>query len=246
MEIDRHKIQLDKPIKETGEHEVPIKLHADVTAKFSVTVKAKGADAATRRGNGGGEAGRLQSEPQRRSTRSNRANVPDEASSNVTAKPAKKAADRGNADLQQKVSYLPDIHRLLPQSPDAEQGVLSSFLLAPREIGGLCAEKRITTAALSHSGARHDLRGAAGDVGREYADRFHHSDPGAARPEPARPGGGAAFVTELFTFLPTAANAAYYIEIVQEKYTLREIIRVCTEYAARELRRAGRSRQPAR
>jgi replicative DNA helicase len=31
--------------------------------------------------------------------------------------------------------------------------------------------------------------------------------------------GGAAFVTELFTFLPTAANAAYYIEILQEKYT---------------------------
>ena len=45
--------------------------------------------------------------------------------------------------------------------------------------------------------------------------------------------GGAAFVTNLFTFLPTAANAAYYIEIVQEKYTLRQIITTCTEYAAR-------------
>jgi replicative DNA helicase len=45
--------------------------------------------------------------------------------------------------------------------------------------------------------------------------------------------GGAAFLTGLFTFLPTAANAAYYIEILEEKYTLREIIRVCTEYAAR-------------
>jgi replicative DNA helicase len=45
--------------------------------------------------------------------------------------------------------------------------------------------------------------------------------------------GGAAFLTSLFTFLPTAANAAYYIEILEEKYTLREIIRVCTEYAAR-------------
>ena len=45
--------------------------------------------------------------------------------------------------------------------------------------------------------------------------------------------GGAAFVTGLFTFIPTAANASYYIEILQEKYTLREIIKVCTEYAAR-------------
>src|ERR1700690_2711939 len=47
------------------------------------------------------------------------------------------------ADLQKKITYLPDTHRLLPQSPDAEQGVLSSFLLAPREIGGFCAEKQI-------------------------------------------------------------------------------------------------------
>jgi replicative DNA helicase len=45
--------------------------------------------------------------------------------------------------------------------------------------------------------------------------------------------GGAAYVTELFTFLPTAANVAFYLEIVQEKHTLREIIKVCTEYAAR-------------
>lgn len=45
IEIDRHKIHLDKPIKESGEHEVTVKLHADVTAKLTVNVKAKGADA---------------------------------------------------------------------------------------------------------------------------------------------------------------------------------------------------------
>lgn len=39
-EIDRHRIQLDRAIKETGTHEVPIKLHADVTAKLTVNVKA--------------------------------------------------------------------------------------------------------------------------------------------------------------------------------------------------------------
>jgi large subunit ribosomal protein L9 len=42
IEIDRHKIQLDKPIKETGAHEVQIKLHSDVTAKLNLNVKAKG------------------------------------------------------------------------------------------------------------------------------------------------------------------------------------------------------------
>ena len=46
IEIDRHKIHLDKPIKETGAHEVQIKLHHDVTAKLTVNVKAKGAEEA--------------------------------------------------------------------------------------------------------------------------------------------------------------------------------------------------------
>ena len=43
IEIDRHRIQLDRPIKETGAHEVPIKLHSDVVAKLNLNVKAKAA-----------------------------------------------------------------------------------------------------------------------------------------------------------------------------------------------------------
>jgi large subunit ribosomal protein L9 len=39
-EIDRHKIVLERPIKDTGEHEVAIKLHHDVTAQFSFVVKS--------------------------------------------------------------------------------------------------------------------------------------------------------------------------------------------------------------
>lgn len=41
IEIDRHKIQLENPIKTTGEHEVEIKLHADVTSTLRLIVKAK-------------------------------------------------------------------------------------------------------------------------------------------------------------------------------------------------------------
>ena len=51
--------------------------------------------------------------------------------------------------------------------------------------------------------------------------------------------GGAGFITSLYTFLPTAANAAYYIDLLQEKYVLRQIIRVCTEYAARSYDEQG-------
>ncbi|HXX42212.1 MAG TPA: 50S ribosomal protein L9 [Chthoniobacterales bacterium] len=39
-EIDRHKIMLERAIKDTGEHEVAIKLHHDVTAQFKFDVKS--------------------------------------------------------------------------------------------------------------------------------------------------------------------------------------------------------------
>ena len=45
--------------------------------------------------------------------------------------------------------------------------------------------------------------------------------------------GGAAFVTSLFTFVPTAANVTYYLEIVREKYILRQIIAAATESVRR-------------
>ena len=45
--------------------------------------------------------------------------------------------------------------------------------------------------------------------------------------------GGASFVTSLFTFVPTAANVGYYLEIVREKFILREIIAACTESVRR-------------
>jgi replicative DNA helicase len=45
--------------------------------------------------------------------------------------------------------------------------------------------------------------------------------------------GGAPFVTSLFTFVPTAANVTYYLEIVREKYILRQIIAAATESVRR-------------
>jgi large subunit ribosomal protein L9 len=40
IDIDRHRIVLDQPIKGTGTHEIAIKLHADVAAKLNLTVKS--------------------------------------------------------------------------------------------------------------------------------------------------------------------------------------------------------------
>jgi replicative DNA helicase len=45
--------------------------------------------------------------------------------------------------------------------------------------------------------------------------------------------GGGAFVTSLYTFVPTAANVTYYLEIVREKFILRQIIAAATESVRR-------------
>ncbi len=45
--------------------------------------------------------------------------------------------------------------------------------------------------------------------------------------------GGAAFVTHLYTFVPSAANVRYYLDIIREKYILRKIISVSTVSCSR-------------
>jgi large subunit ribosomal protein L9 len=39
IEIDRHRIQLDRPIKESGEQEVSVRLHSTVTAALKLDIK---------------------------------------------------------------------------------------------------------------------------------------------------------------------------------------------------------------
>ncbi len=130
-------------------------------------------------------------------------------------------------------SYLPDIHRLLPQSPDAEQGILSSLLLAPVEVGLMCQQREVDSLWFHIPSHRviFDNIMEMWDVNlpidvitlsQRLRDRNLLDNCG-----------GPAFVTQLFTFLPTAANAAYYIDIVQQKKILRNVVEVCTEYAAR-------------
>lgn len=46
FEIDRRKVQLDEPLKSTGEFHVPVKLHREVTAHIAVTVKGEEATVA--------------------------------------------------------------------------------------------------------------------------------------------------------------------------------------------------------
>jgi large subunit ribosomal protein L9 len=43
VEVDRRKIQLDEPLKQLGDHTVPIKVHREVTAEVTVRIVKEGA-----------------------------------------------------------------------------------------------------------------------------------------------------------------------------------------------------------
>src|SRR6516162_9063703 len=129
-------------------------------------------------------------------------------------------------------SSAQDVHRTPPHSVEAEQGVLGSMLISPRETIAECVEKIneeyfYVPAHRTIYDVLVDLWNAGQAIDlitftqvlrdRNLLDNV----------------GGAAFVTNLFTFVPTAANVGYYLEIVREKYILREIISSATESVRR-------------
>src|ERR1043166_7021749 len=125
-----------------------------------------------------------------------------------------------------------DIHRTLPHSVEAEQGVLGSMLISPREIIAECVEKinedyfndpahqtiYTVLVELWNAGQGIDLI----TFTQVLRDR-----------NLLETVGGAAAVTGLVTFVPTAANVTYYLEIVRDKYILRQIISAGTESVRR-------------
>ncbi len=126
----------------------------------------------------------------------------------------------------------PDIHRALPHSLEAEQGLLGSMLIAPQEVMDDCAQ-RISAEAFYQP--THQTIFA---LLIELWDKQQPADlitlTQALRERKQLDAvGGAAYITSLIDFTPTAANASYYLDIVREKYTLRRIIATCTTCASR-------------
>lgn len=128
-------------------------------------------------------------------------------------------------------AYSEDIHRSPPHSVEGEQGVLGSMLL-DRAAVAECADKvdedyfyipaHQTIFALIverwKAGQACDLI----TITQVLRDR-----------NILETVGGAGFVTNLFTFVPTSANVGYYLEIVRDKYILRQIIVTATESVRR-------------
>lgn len=145
----------------------------------------------------------------------------------------KKGQSGRASDLRDAANSAQELTRLLPQSKDAELGVLGSVLLCPKEVMGECVEKKITPEHFyipAHSTIFELLRelyDASKPIDFIILTQLLR-DRGLLDQV-----GGPAFVTSLFTFVPTAANAAYYIDILKEKQTLRQIILTCNEFSQR-------------
>lgn len=142
-------------------------------------------------------------------------------------------------DFRKPDSWLPEKHRQLPQSIDAEKGVLSSILLAPQDVLDLCIERQVTE-SFFHYPAHAKLW----EILLELRNKEKPIDLITLTQYLADIGqldavGGAAAVTDLQTFIPTHANAEYYLEILREKFLLRKVILTCTEFAARSYEEQG-------
>ncbi len=125
-----------------------------------------------------------------------------------------------------------DIHRTPPHSVEAEQGVLGSMLISPRETIAECVEK--INEEYFYVPAHRTIYNVLVDLWNtgQAIDLITFTQVLRDR-HLLENVGGAAFVTSLFTFVPTAANVQYYLEIVRDKYILREIISAGTESVRR-------------
>ena len=138
---------------------------------------------------------------------------PAGASASKAASAGKAGGGRQTAGSFSAPARLPEAHRPLPASIDAEKGVLSSILLSPRETLITAVEKGITAEHFHHPAhgtifaALEELSKANSPIDlitvtQDLADRNLLEQVG-----------GPAYLANLQTFLPTATNAdSNYIE----------------------------------
>jgi replicative DNA helicase len=158
---------------------------------------------------------------------------PAGATASKAASAGKAGGGRQTAGSFSAPARLPEAHRPLPSSIDAEKGVLSSILLSPRETLITAVEKGITAEHFHHP-AHGTIFAALEELSKVNSpiDLITVTQALSDRNQLDQIG-GASVLVDLQTFLPTATNADYYIDIIREKHLLRRMIAVCTASAAR-------------
>ena len=151
----------------------------------------------------------------------------------LTAAPARRTSPpRRNGHAAAKPAASSDAHRTLPQNVEAEKALLGSILLAPRDVLNECAEQIAEETFYSP---------AHGSIYRVLLEMWSANQQVDVITLTNRlrdlnlldSVGGPGAVTELYGYVPTAANASHYLDIVVEKSLLRRMITACTSSAAR-------------
>ena len=121
------------------------------------------------------------------------------------------------------------VDRLPPHSIEAEQGVMGCVLLSPNENLGLCIEKLKSGAEVFYDLRHQHLYEVLLEMydKKEAIDLLTVSQNLKDRNQ-LESVGGLAYLATLPDMVPSAANLAYYLEIVREKAILRKLIQACT------------------
>lgn len=142
---------------------------------------------------------------------------------------------RGSRRPRERKAPAPGrVDRLPPHAPDAERGVLGCILISPNEAIGECV--RILRPGAE---AFYDLRHQA--IYTLVVTMYDAQEPidlitlqqrlrDLGQLEAV---GGLTYLNELADSVPSAANLAYYVEIVLEKHLLRRMLQTCTQVIGR-------------
>jgi replicative DNA helicase len=119
-----------------------------------------------------------------------------------------------------------EVPRSLPFSEDGEKGVLCSLLLSPREVADFCVLQ------LRSDAFYIPAHGIIYNLVLEFDEKHRPIDFVSLKQalkdrNQLEEIGGPEYLSGLYDFVPTAANARYYIDIVRVKYVLRRLISTC-------------------
>lgn len=123
--------------------------------------------------------------------------------------------------------YAQNVHRTLPADSGAEAGVLCSIFLRPLESLDEC-QLRITPEHFHNPGHRLIYQSCLDLAAQNQPVDLITLSTKLYAAQTLSAAGGAAYLAEIQTVIPTAANLNYYLEILREKFLLRESIRIGT------------------
>lgn len=127
------------------------------------------------------------------------------------------------------------VDRLPPHSIEAEQGILGCQLISPNQCIGEVIEKLKEDGVAAHYDLRHQV------IQKELVEMYNARmaidlitlQQRLKDKQLLEQIGGIPYLIQLHDAVPSAANLAYYLDIVREKYLLRKLIQTCTGVVGR-------------